>query len=72
MQLYSAFSLPVFLTADFAVNLFIDGGNVTEEKLLETTRPPVGVMDVLSTDCAMCSLQAADLFRRLKQKENCQ
>lgn len=56
MQLYSAFSLPVFLTADFAVNLLIDRGNVTEEKLLETTCLPVGVKDVLSTVCAMCSL----------------
>lgn len=36
MQLKSAFSLAASLTTDFVVDLFVDGGNVTEEELLET------------------------------------
>ena len=40
------------LTADIAVDLFVDGGNVTEEELLETTGSLFGVI----AGCVMCFL----------------
>lgn len=69
MQLCSVFSLAASLAADFAVDLFVDGGYVTEQELFKATYLLFCVMDVLSIGRVMLSVSNT-FVQGVKQKEN--